>query len=390
VTLGTRPEAIKLAPVVRAAKRLPEIQLVTLSTGQHESVAEIMSLFGLRPDLEARVMRRGQSLASLAARCLNALSPLIDEVDPDLLLVQGDTTSAAMAALAGSFDDVPVWHVEAGLRTSTLRFPFPEEMNRRLISRLAAFHFAPTRTARDNLVREGISTGEIAVVGNTGIDSLLTTLTLHGAFRDGKLERFACGDVPLMVVTTHRRENWGAAISRIARAVRQLIERFCRLNAVYVAPANPVIKAEIAAALGNHERILLADPIDYGDFALLLSRAAVIVTDSGGIQEEAPSLGVPVLVCREETERLEGVRSGLARIVGTDSSAIAAEVASTLGSANSATSRFKPNPNPYGDGHAADRIADRILEFATDSNRGTARARPVTEHLRILAEAASQ
>jgi UDP-N-acetylglucosamine 2-epimerase (non-hydrolysing) len=364
VALGTRPEAIKLAPVIRVASRLAEVELVTLSTGQHESVRAILRLFGLRTDLEARVMRQGQSLASLSARCLDSLGPHIEEVDPDVLLVQGDTTSAVMAALAGFLAGVPVWHVEAGLRTSTPHRPFPEETNRRLISQIATFHFAPTRNARRNLVREGISRKQIAVVGNTGIDSLHTTLVLHRVFRDEKLERFVCTGTSLMVVTTHRRESWGTAIRQIAHAVRELVERFSELQVVYVAPTNPAIKADVARALGNHPRILISDPVDYGDFLLLLSRTVVIVTDSGGIQEEAPSLGIPVLVCREETERVEGVRNGLARIVGTDPSAIFDEVVRILGSTNGAASRKSWQSNPYGDGHAAERIADRLQAYA--------------------------
>jgi UDP-N-acetylglucosamine 2-epimerase (non-hydrolysing) len=362
VALGTRPEAIKLAPVIRAAHRLSEVEVVTVSTGQHESVADILRQFGLQTDIEAHVMRPGQSLASLSARCLDALGPLLEEVDPRLLLVQGDTASTAMAALAGFFADVPVWHIEAGLRTSTPRLPFPEEMNRRVISQLAAFHFAPTSTARENLVREGISTTQIAVVGNTGIDALLATLAVHDSFEDGTLERFVSGGESLVVVTTHRRENWGAAIRRIACAVRELVERFSTVHVVYVAPANPAVKTDVGAVLGDHRRVLLTDPVNYSDFALLLARATVIVTDSGGIQEEAPSLGVPVLVCRDETERTEGVREGLARIVGTNSSAIVDEVAGVL-RAGSLTSR-RTTMNPYGDGRAAERIAHRMREFS--------------------------
>lgn len=356
IAMGTRPEAIKLAPLVRAAHGAPGLEPVVLGTGQHREVfQDVLDLFGLRADLQADVMRPGQSLASLSARCLEAFDPLIAEARPDVMVVQGDTTSAAMGALAAFYHAIPVWHVEAGLRTSTPRLPFPEEMNRRLVTRLTAVHLAPTAEPRENLVREGIAPDDVVVTGNTGIDAFLLAVRMRDRFHDTRLGAVADGPWPLVVATTHRRENWGDGIRRIAGALHDLLDRFPELRVVHAAHPNPAVRADVEAALGGHPRAFIADPVGYGDFSRLLSRATVIVSDSGGIQEEAPSLGVPVLVARTETERHEGIRAGVAQLVGTDRELIVREASRLLGDPE-ARARIAGIANPYGDGRAAERI----------------------------------
>jgi UDP-N-acetylglucosamine 2-epimerase len=356
VIAGTRPETIKLAPILLAARDEPGIDARLMSTGQHHEIHdEVLRLFGLEAGLRVDVMRPGQSLPRLSARCLELFEPALVEARPHLVVVQGDTTSAAMGALSAFYAGTPVWHVEAGLRTSTPHLPFPEEMNRRLITRLAARHLAATERAKANLLVEGIDESTIEVTGNTGIDALLAARGLRDRFADDRLERTAGSDHPLLVVTTHRRENWGPGIRRVAAAERDLVERFPDLRVVHAAHPNPAVRADIDDVIGGHDRVHVADPIDYGDFVRLLARATVIVTDSGGIQEEAPSLDVPVLVAREETERVEGLQAGLSRLVGTDRALIVDEVSALL-TDPAARAAMTGADNPYGDGRAAERI----------------------------------
>jgi UDP-N-acetylglucosamine 2-epimerase (non-hydrolysing) len=361
IIMGTRPEAIKLAPVVLAARASAEVEPIVLSTGQHREIfQDILDLYGFEADLQADVMRHGQSLSQLSARCLREFEPLLAEADPDLVVVQGDTTSAAMGAVSAFYAGLPVWHVEAGLRTSTPRLPFPEEMNRRLIGRLAAVHLPPTAIARQNLLDEGIAADTIVQTGNTGIDALLLAVGTRDRFEDPGLAAIAEGGGPLVVATTHRRENWGEGIQRIAAALRDLLDRFPELRTVHAAHPNPAVRADVEAALGGHPRALIPGPVGYGDFARLLSRATIIISDSGGIQEEAPSLGVPVLVAREETERVEGVEAGLSRLVGSDRELIVAEATRLLADPV-ARQAMRTGENPYGDGRAAERIIAEML-----------------------------
>lgn len=379
IAMGTRPEAIKLAPLVLAARDAPGVEPVVLGTGQHREVfQDVLDLFGFTADLQADVMRPGQSLAALSARCLEAFDPLIARARPDVVVVQGDTTSAAMGALAAFYHGVPVWHVEAGLRTSDPRLPFPEEMNRRIVTRLTSVHLAPTTEPRDNLVREGIDPADVVVTGNTGIDAFLLAVRMRDRFEDARLAEIADGPWPLVVATTHRRENWGAGIRRVAGALRDLLDRFPALRVVHAAHPNPAVRADVLAAYGGHDRALIADPVGYGDFSRLLSRATVIVSDSGGIQEEAPSLGVPVLVARTETERHEGIRAGVARLVGTDGDLIVREAARLLGDPD-ARGRIAGIANPYGDGRAAARICAMLLAAADGGDpRAAGREREFT------------
>lgn len=364
IVMGTRPEAIKLAPLVLATRDTPGVEPRVLATGQHKEVFEdILDLFGFRADLKADVMRPGQSLAALSARCLEAFDGLLAEAEPDVVVVQGDTTTAAMGALAAFYAGIPVWHVEAGLRTRTPRLPFPEEMNRRLIGRIAEIHLAPTSRPRANLLAEGISGDDIVVTGNTGIDAFLSAVRMRDHFVDRDLAAVADGPWPLVVATTHRRENWGQGIRRIAGALHDLLERFPDLRVVHAAHPNPAVRADVEAVLGAHPRAVIAAPVGYGDFSRLLSKATVIISDSGGIQEEAPSLGVPVLVARTETERQEGVEAGVAQLVGTDRALIVREATRLVEDpdARAAVARIA---NPYGDGRAAARIAAMMAAVA--------------------------
>lgn len=361
IIMGTRPEAIKLAPVVLAAQESPGVDPVVLSTGQHREIfQDILDLYGFRADLQADVMRHGQSLSQLSARCLREFEPLLAEAAPDLVIVQGDTTSAAMGALSAFYHGVPTWHVEAGLRTSTPRSPFPEEMNRRIVGRLADVHLAPTAIARQNLLDEGIADADIVRTGNTGIDALLLAVAKRDRFDDPALSAIAEGDQPLIVATTHRRENWDGGIRRVAGALRDLLDRFPDLRAVHAAHPNPDVRSQVEDELAGHPRVMIPGPVGYGDFARLLSRATIIISDSGGIQEEAPSLGIPVLVAREETERVEGLEAGLSLLVGTDRELIVRE-ASRLLTDESARAAMRTGENPYGDGRAAGRIVAEIV-----------------------------
>ena len=369
--MGTRPEAIKLAPVLLAARERPGLDTCLISTGQHREVHDqVLELFGLKADVKVDVMEHGQSLARLSARCLVDLEKALRASKPDVVLVQGDTTSAAMAGLAAFYAHVPVWHVEAGLRTSTADMPFPEEMNRRLLARLASFHLAPTETGRQNLLREGVAAETIAVTGNTGIDALYAALRLRQVVQDPVLKAATAQAAPILVVTAHRRENWGAGIRSIAAACRSLLNSFPALRVIHASHPNPLVRADVEAELGDHPRAVIVGPVDYGDFVRLLASATVIVTDSGGVQEEAPSFGVPVLVTRIETERVESLDAGLSRVVGVDRHAIVAEVSRLLQDPVGRSFQRRIE-NPYGDGHAAERIADLLVRQAT-----AARQRP--------------
>ena len=319
VTVGTRPEAVKLAPVVLEMQASADIEPILVSTGQHGSALdEVLTFFGLEPEYELDVLRPGQSLISLVSRCMASFEALLERVDPDITMVQGDTSSALAAAVVGFSTHVPVWHVEAGLRTGTPDLPFPEEMNRRLIDCMASIHLAPTPRARDNLLGEGVSSEQIEVTGNTGIDALFLARALNPELRDATLAAFLRRGGPVLVVTTHRRESWDTGVTNVARAINRLITSRPDLRAVYVTHPNPALRRAVRREVGSNERILVVEPLGYADFVQLLSQADLVITDSGGVQEEAPYLGVPVLVTRTETERAEGVTAGLAQVVGLD------------------------------------------------------------------------
>jgi UDP-N-acetylglucosamine 2-epimerase (non-hydrolysing) len=359
---GTRPEAIKMAPVVRALRRVPErFESHVCVTAQHRTMLDqVLEVFELKADIDLDLMVPGQSPASIAAGILDRLPPLLRRVQPDIVLVQGDTTTSFAAAFAAFQERMPTGHVEAGLRTGDRWQPFPEEMNRVLTTRIAALHFAPTPAARDALLREGIAAGDIYLTGNTVIDALLQTVRAEYQFRTPAL----AGLDParrVVLVTTHRRESFGAPLRSICAAIRTLAARFPELQFVLPVHPNPEVKGTVEELLCDLPGMRLIAPVDYLEFVHLVSRADLVLTDSGGIQEEAPSLGKPVLVLREVTERPEGVAAGTALVVGTDQERIVA-AASELLTSPEAYARMANAVNPYGDGRASERIVAALAD----------------------------
>ena len=363
VVFGTRPEAIKLAPVVLALGREPGMSCRVCVTGQHrEMLDQVLKVFGIRPDADLNVMRRNQSLATLTARLVASLEKELRAHRPDLLIVQGDTSTTFCGALAAFYRKIPIAHVEAGLRTGTLDMPWPEEANRVLTSRLASLHFAPTELNRRNLLEEGVREDRILVTGNTVIDALFLALKRLDRARPRGLEwADAClgrGDSRGMVlITSHRRETFGAGFESICKAVAILAARFSAVQFVFPVHLNPNVRTPVKKLLGGERlrNVHLIEPVPYLQFVYLMRMATVILTDSGGIQEEAPSLGKPVLVMRETTERPEAVEAGTATLVGTETGRICDEVSRCL--AGEGKGRDIPGrKNPYGDGRAAARI----------------------------------
>lgn len=359
VVLGTRPEAIKLFPVIHALRAYPHVDLCLCSTGQHRDLLDpIWDLAGLTPDIDLDIMVPDQSLDELTARLLVALGQVMDAERPDRLLVQGDTVSAMTAAMAAHYRHIPVAHVEAGLRSGNLHHPWPEEMNRRYIAIVSDLHFAPTESAARALQAEGTRDG-IHVTGNSVIDALLAVRErLHAGALTAPLARDLATRFPgrrIIAVTSHRRENWGEGMAGIAAALRTLAHRE-DVAIVFPLHPNPQVRAPMAAALAGLPNVLLLEPLGYADFVALLDACHLVLTDSGGVQEEAPALGKLVLVLRETTERPEGIAAGVARLVGTDPERILAEAARLLDdpSAYAATACAC---SPYGDGRAAQRIA---------------------------------
>lgn len=348
---GTRPEAVKMAPVVAYLRSCPDLAVKVAVTAQHRQMLDqVLALFGIAPDWDLDLMRRGQSLPDLTSRVLTAISPVLAEASPALVLVHGDTTTTMAAALASFYAQVPVGHVEAGLRTPERYNPFPEEMNRRLTSQLATLHFAPTASAVANLRRNGITEG-VFLTGNTVIDALLRTAAGLPSARPATMRR--------ILVTAHRRENWGEPLAAICRAVRRLVEAYPDLDVLFPVHLNPLVQDTARAILGDHPRVQLVAPLDYAPFVAAMRDATLILTDSGGVQEEAPSLGKPVLVLRTTTERPEAVEAGTVELVGVDEEAIV-RAARRLLDDPEACRRMARAVNPYGDGQAARRTGEAI------------------------------
>jgi UDP-N-acetylglucosamine 2-epimerase len=365
VAFGTRPEAIKMAPVVRELTRSRSLRPIVCLTGQHrEMVRQMLDLFELEPDCDLAVMRRNQTLPGLTGRIVRKATTAIERFTPSAVLVQGDTTTSFGTALAAFYAGVPVGHVEAGLRTGDFRNPFPEEMNRSLIGRLASWHYVPTATARANLLREGIAPRCVIKTGNTIVDALQDIVRVLRRRRDftPAIDPALLRDRRLVLVTGHRRESFGEGIRNICLALREIADRYDDVLLVYPVHLNPSVDGPVREMLGRNPRILLPPPMEYLPFVDLMSRAYLILTDSGGIQEEAPSLRVPVLVMRRTTERPEGVKAGVARLVGTSSARIVREARRLLDNPG-ARGRMVSGVNPYGDGTAARRIV-RHLEKA--------------------------
>lgn len=388
---GTRPEAIKMAPVVRELQKHPErVKPLVCVTAQHRQMLDqVLGLFAIEPDIDLDLMENNQSPASLTARAMTALTEVLERVRPDLIVVQGDTTTAMVAALAAFYQKIPVGHIEAGLRTRNRYSPFPEEINRHLIGVLATYHFAPTRTAADALRAEGVPEDAIFVTGNTVIDALLWVVQQppsretrallerlgieeNGEWKgkDGKWKwENGEGDPSstlqspssiLLLVTAHRRENFGRPLENICLALREIVRRNPDVQVVYPVHLNPNVREPVYRILNGHDRLHLIEPLPYEPFAHLMKHAYLVLTDSGGIQEEAPALGKPVLVLRRETERPEAVEAGTVKIVGTDADRIIAETERLLYDADEYR-RMAHAISPYGDGHAAERIVAALL-----------------------------
>lgn len=360
---GTRPDAIKMAPLVLELRSHAMLEPRVVVTGQHrEQLDQVLRVFGIEPEADLAIMRHGQTLAEITTRALEGVTEAIRRVKPAAVLAQGDTTTTFVASLAAFYERAPFGHVEAGLRTGCMYDPFPEEMNRVLTARIASYHFAPTEDSRANLLREGTPEEAIWVTGNTGIDALLWVAGREWPVEDPAVREALAYPGKVALVTAHRRENWGEPMGRICRALQLMAAEAPDLRIVFSMHRNPALREQITGALGGVPNISLIDPPDYAPFVKLMQRADIILTDSGGVQEEAPSLGVPVLVLRNTTERPEGVSAGCATLVGTDIEAVLSNWRSLM-SAAPRTGRAAPSApaNPYGDGLACARIA-QVLE----------------------------
>ncbi|MGD9681914.1 MAG: non-hydrolyzing UDP-N-acetylglucosamine 2-epimerase [Candidatus Obscuribacterales bacterium] len=365
---GTRPEAVKLAPVVARLEQSEILEPVVVLTAQHrEMLDQMLDWFGVKADHDLNIMRPGQSLADITSRVITGMDALLKESAPDLLLVQGDTVTVMTAALAAFYHKVPVGHVEAGLRTADRYNPFPEEMSRRQTSQLATLHFAPTPLAVENLRREGI-TEHVYQTGNTVIDALMdTSRRLKDSPVDHKLFGSADFDkYKVLLVTAHRRENWGAPMSQIALALKEIAERYPDVQILYPLHKNPVVRESVEPVFKGHDRLINVEPLDYVPFVYAMQRCHFILTDSGGIQEEAPSLGKPVLVMRTNTERPEAVEAGAARLVGTTTEGIVAGARELM----DVPDRYQAMAgarNPFGDGLASAKIVETIEQYLSKS-----------------------
>jgi UDP-N-acetylglucosamine 2-epimerase (non-hydrolysing) len=356
--LGTRPEVVKMAPVVHALRHSRRFSPLLINTGQHRDLlAETMELFELAPDVSLDLMQPGQRLAGFFGRCVESLDRAIEAIQPAAVMAQGDTSTVFAAALVAFYQDRPFFHVEAGLRTGDFRNPFPEEMNREIAGRFAALHFAPTQTARANLRVERVPDESIVVTGNTVIDALFMVRDRaipHGIARTAGKR--------LIVVTAHRRENFGAPMRGMLRALKAIASRWPDVEIVYAAHPNPEVRRAIADEIAGGDAVRIVEPIPYGPFVTLLNESVLILTDSGGIQEEAPALGKPVLVLRDETERPEAIDAGVARLVGTDEARIVDETARLLDDP-AWYAQMARGASPYGDGKASARIVAAIERY---------------------------
>ena len=356
---GTRPETIKMAPLVKELESREEFDSVVCVTAQHRQMLDqVLSAFQIVPDYDLNIMRQGQTLSDITARVLKGLEEVIAEVKPHIVLVHGDTTTTFAGALAAYYARVAVGHVEAGLRTYDKYSPYPEEMNRQFVGCVADLHFAPTQLSRQNLLREDKRDETIVVTGNTAIDALKTTV--REDYRDEILDW--AGDSRLLVLTAHRRENLGEPMHRMFRAIRRIVEEFPDVKVVYPVHLNPLVQQAADEELGGCDRIRLIEPLEVVEFHNLLARSTLILTDSGGIQEEAPSLGKPVIVLRDTTERPEGIEAGTLKLAGTGETSIYGMVRELL-TDKAAYEKMSRASNPYGDGLASSRIADALVRW---------------------------
>jgi len=370
IVVGTRPEAIKMAPIIKALERRDESVETRLAvTGQHTTLVEqVLQVFGIRPDYDLDIMKEGQSLYGVVHRTLEGLQGVVQDFQPDLLLVQGDTATVFVGSLVGFFEKIKVGHVEAGLRTDDKWAPWPEEMFRRMTDVVADYHFAPTHQARKALLKENISGSNVHVTGNTVVDALLEISERNTQVENETLQKVIEGDRRLVLLTAHRRESFGAPLVDIFSAVRSLADQHPDIEIVYPVHPNPNVLIPAKESLGNHPRIHLTEPLSYVDLTRAIEAADLILTDSGGIQEEAPTFGTPVLILRDVTERMEGIEAGTACLVGTNPARILKEGRRCLVERRS---RSGTPQNPYGDGQAGTRIADIILSNFLECPRQT-------------------
>lgn len=359
---GTRPEAIKMCPLVLEMRKYPEyIQPIVAVTAQHrEMLDQVLDLFGIVPDYDLNIMTSGQTLYDVTTRALMGLKPVMEEAKPDMVLVHGDTTTTFAGALAAFYAQIPVGHVEAGLRTGNKYSPYPEEMNRKLTGAIADMHFAPTATSKGNLLKENVNPASILITGNTVIDALQTTVHGDYHFADEDFNRVFATGHKLILMTTHRRENLGEPMRHVYRALKSVLETHENVEAIFPVHKNPKVREIVNQELGHLSRVHLIEPMDYEPFANLMAKVDIVLTDSGGIQEEAPALGKPVLVLRDTTERPEAVEAGTVKLVGTAYEDVLQETNRLLDDAEHYRSMAEA-ANPYGDGKACERIIKAIL-----------------------------
>lgn len=355
---GTRPEAIKMAPLVQELKKRKEIECIVCVTAQHrEMLDQVLDTFNIKPDYDLNIMKQGQTLGDVTTRALQGLESVIKEVKPNIVLVHGDTTTTFAGALAAFYNQVDIGHVEAGLRTYDKYSPYPEEMNRQMVTCMADMYFAPTKLSADNLINEGRCKDSIYITGNTAIDAMNVTVK-----KDYKNDIFDwVGNDRMILLTAHRRENLGEPMRNIFRAIRRIVDEFSDVKVVYPIHMNPKVREVANEIFSNCDRVKLIEPLEVFDFHNFQNRSYIILTDSGGIQEEAPSLGKPVLVLRDTTERPEGIDAGTLKLVGTDEDVIYEETKNLL-IYPSIYEKMSKASNPYGDGHASEKIVDAIIK----------------------------
>lgn len=358
---GTRPEAIKMAPLVKELMKNEHIESIVCVTAQHrEMLDQVLEIFDLKPDYDLNIMRQRQTLAGITTRALEGLSDVMAEAKPDLVLVHGDTTTTFAGALAAYYNQIKVGHVEAGLRTYDKYQPFPEEMNRKLTGALTDIHLSPTKLAKEHLLLENVPEKDIYITGNTVIDALKTTIEENYKFTVDELNNIDFKNKKVIAMTAHRRENLGEPLENICKAVKRIVEKYEDVEVVYAVHKNPAVRDVVFDILGNNNRIHLLDPLDLKDMHNLMSRSYLVLTDSGGLQEEVPSMGKPVLVLRNVTERPEGIEAGTLKLAGVNEDTIF-DMTETLLTNEEEYKKMAQAKNPFGDGHASERIVEIIL-----------------------------
>ncbi len=360
---GTRPEAIKMAPLIKKMEECEQIESVVCITAQHREMLDtVLELFKIDSNYDLNIMKHGQSITDITVRVLKGMEDILTRERPDIVLVHGDTSTTFVGALAAFYQKIRVGHVEAGLRSGNIYSPYPEEMNRILTTNLASIHFAPTKGNYDNLIKEGIEPGKIFITGNTVIDALLSVVKENYTFENNILNKMDYKNKKIIVMTCHRRENWGGPMEDIFMAVKGIVEENDNIEVIFPVHLNPSIHKLAKYIMGEHSNIHLIKPLEYEEFANLLNKAYLVLTDSGGIQEEAPALGKPILVMREETERPEAVEAGTVKIIGTEKENIKKEVNVLLNDSDE-YNKMANSTNPYGDGTASEKIVDFLLSY---------------------------